>query len=67
MAPNPKTTKKPTTVPPHISINIGLMGTFKVAEILGDPYSKKSSLPSIGNSHLSVTPRIPGFRLLGQP
>jgi hypothetical protein len=37
------------------------------AKILGDPYSKKSPLPSIGDSHLSVTPRIPGYQLLGQP
>ncbi len=37
------------------------------AEILGDPYSKKSPLPSIGDSRLSVTPRIPGYRLLGLP
>jgi hypothetical protein len=30
------------------------------AEILGDPYSKKSPLPRIGNFHSpSVTPRIP--------
>ncbi len=37
------------------------------AEILGDPYSKKSPLPSIGNSYLSVTPSIPDYRLLGLP
>jgi hypothetical protein len=37
------------------------------AESLGDPYSKKSPLPSIGNSRLSVTPRIPGYQLLGLP
>ncbi len=30
MPPNPKTTPKPITVPPHISINNGLMGTFHV-------------------------------------
>jgi hypothetical protein len=35
------------------------------AEIFGDPYSKKPPLPSIGDSHLSVTPCIPGYRLLG--
>jgi hypothetical protein len=34
------------------------------AEILGDPYSKKSPLPSIGDSCLSVTSRIPDYRLL---
>jgi hypothetical protein len=35
------------------------------AEILGDPYSKKSPLPRIGNFHsLSVTPRIPSHRIL---
>ncbi len=31
MFPNPKTTKKPTTVPPHISINNGPAGMFQVA------------------------------------
>jgi hypothetical protein len=30
MSPNSKTTQKPTTVPPHISINNGWMGTFQV-------------------------------------
>jgi hypothetical protein len=25
---NPKTTQKPTTVPPHIFVNNGWMGTF---------------------------------------
>jgi hypothetical protein len=29
-SPNLKTIKKPTTVPPHISINNGLMGKFQV-------------------------------------
>ncbi len=31
MSPNPKTNQIPTTVPPHISINNGRMGTFQVA------------------------------------
>jgi hypothetical protein len=37
------------------------------AEILGDPYSKKSPLPSIGDSHLSITPRISGYQFFGLP
>jgi hypothetical protein len=38
-----------------------------VAEILGDPYSKKSPLPRIGNiPHLSVTPSLPDHRILGK-
>jgi hypothetical protein len=39
----------------------------RCAEILGDPYSKKSPLPRIGDSHLFVTPRIPDYQLLGLP
>ena len=36
------------------------------AEILGDPYSKKSPLPSIDTSHsLAVSPKEPSYRLLG--
>ncbi len=31
MSPNPKINQKPTTVPPHISVNNGRMGTFQVA------------------------------------
>ncbi len=31
MSPNPQTTQKPTTVPPHISVNNGRMGTFQVS------------------------------------
>jgi hypothetical protein len=31
MSPNSRTTQKPTTVPPHISVNNGRMGTFQVA------------------------------------
>ncbi len=30
MSPNPKITQNQTTVPPHISINNGRMGTFQV-------------------------------------
>jgi hypothetical protein len=30
MSPNPKTTQKPTSVPPHISVNNGWMRTFQV-------------------------------------
>ncbi len=38
-----------------------------IAEILGDPYSKKSPLPRIGNTPcLSVTPSLPGHRILGK-
>ncbi len=44
----------------------GLMSTL-TAEIHGDPYSKKSPLPSIGNSSLSVTPSIPSYQVLGRP
>ena len=35
------------------------------AEILGDPYSKKSPLPSIGR--LAVSPNTSSYRVLGQP
>ena len=39
----------------------------KSAEILGDPYSKKSPLPSIDTSpRLAVSPKDPSYRLLGQ-
>ena len=38
-----------------------------VAEILGDPYSKKSPLPSIDTSpRLAVSPKDPSYQLLGQ-
>ncbi len=30
MSPNPKTTQKPTTVPPHIFVNNGRIGRFQV-------------------------------------
>ncbi len=30
MSPNPKTNQKPTTVPPHISVKNGRMGTFQI-------------------------------------
>ncbi len=37
------------------------------AEILGDPYAKKSPLPRIGvTPHLPVSPSIPSHRILGQ-
>jgi hypothetical protein len=37
------------------------------AEILGDPYSKKSPLPCIGTiPHLPVSPSIPSHQILGQ-
>ena len=43
--------------------------TFR-AEILGDPYSKKSPLPSIAVigtfPSLAVSPKDPSYRLLGQ-
>jgi hypothetical protein len=38
------------------------------AEILGDPYSKKSQLPHIGDSpHLAITPSHTRYQILGQP
>jgi hypothetical protein len=38
------------------------------AEILGDPYSKKSPLPHIGDSpHLAITPSLTRYQILGQP
>jgi hypothetical protein len=37
-----------------------------VAEILGDPYSKKSLLPSIGNfPHLADFPKLSSYQVLG--
>jgi hypothetical protein len=37
------------------------------AEILGDPYSKKSPLPSVGTSScLAISPTDTNYRLLGQ-
>jgi hypothetical protein len=37
------------------------------AEILGDPYSKRSPLPSIGNfPHLADSPKLSSYRVLGQ-
>jgi hypothetical protein len=30
MSPNPQTTQKPTTVPPHISVNNGRMGMLQI-------------------------------------
>ncbi len=37
------------------------------AEILGDPYSKKSPLPSVGTSpRLAISPTDTSYRLLGQ-
>jgi hypothetical protein len=36
-------------------------------EILGDPYSKKSPLPSVGTSpRLSVSPKDTSYQILGQ-
>jgi hypothetical protein len=38
-----------------------------VAEILGDPYSKKSPLPSIGNfPRLANSPKLSSYQVLGQ-
>jgi hypothetical protein len=38
-----------------------------IAEILGDPYSKKSPLPRNGNTtRLPVTPSLPDHRILGK-
>jgi hypothetical protein len=39
--------------------------TNATAEILGDPYSKKSPLPSIGR--LAVSPNTSSYQVLGQP
>ncbi len=37
------------------------------AEILGDPYSKKSPLPSVGTSpRLAISPTDTSYQLLGQ-
>jgi hypothetical protein len=37
------------------------------ANVLGDPYSKKSPLPRIGTiPHLPVSPSIPSHQILGQ-
>jgi hypothetical protein len=37
------------------------------AEILGDPYSKKSPLPSVGTSHhLAISPTDTSYQILGQ-
>ena len=57
------TDKSPTILPRALKPSI----RGGCAEILGDPYFKKSPLPNIGDSRLSVTPRIPDYRLLGQP
>jgi hypothetical protein len=47
--------------PPDITVN------DVAAEILGDPYSKKSPLPSIGNfSRLAYSPKLYSYRVLGQ-
>ncbi len=38
------------------------------AEILGDPYSKKTPLPSIGDFPcLADSPKITSYQVLGQP
>ena len=44
------------------------LGPCVGAEILGDPYTKKSPLPRIGDpsSRLPVAPNIPSHRILGQ-
>ena len=44
MSHNTKTTQKPTTVRPHISVNNGWMGTFEVP-ILYDSFNLGSAVP----------------------
>jgi hypothetical protein len=42
-------------------------GSDNAAEILGDPYSKKSPLLSIGDfPHLANSPKITSYQVLGQ-
>ena len=46
---------------------LSLSGAMDLAEILGDPYSKKSPLPSIGTSpRLATSPKDISYRVLGQ-
>jgi hypothetical protein len=43
------------------------LALIKLAGIPGDPYSKKSPLPSIGNfPHLADSPKLSSYRVLGQ-
>ncbi len=47
--------------------NANLAAGYIYAEILGNPYSKKSPLPCIGTiPHLPVSPSIPSHQILGQ-
>jgi hypothetical protein len=44
-----------------------ILWEHRIAEILGDPYSKKSPLPSIGNiPHLANSPKLSSYQVLGQ-
>ena len=47
-----------------------LIGSWVTAEILGDPYAKKSPLPSIAPigppSRLAISPKDTSYRVLGQ-
>jgi len=49
------------------SLTLSFRRSEKSAEILGDPYSKKSPLPSIGTSpRLAASPKDTSYRVLGQ-
>jgi hypothetical protein len=56
--------KSPTLMPRAMKPNI----RRGCAEILEDPYSKKSPLPHIGDSpHLAIAPSLTRYQILGQP
>jgi hypothetical protein len=57
--------------PPNSSIPSQMQAMTKLcahlAEILGDPYSKKTPLPSIGDfPHLDDSPKLSSYQVLGQ-
>jgi hypothetical protein len=50
-----------------IAMAMRVVGNKEGAEILGDPYFKKSPLPSIGNFPcLANSPKLSSYRVLGQ-
>jgi hypothetical protein len=54
------------TITIAVAVAVAFAIPVAIAEILVDPYSKKSPLPRIGNFHSSsITPRIPSHRILG--
>jgi hypothetical protein len=53
MSHNTKTTQKPTTVRPHISVNNGWMGTFEVP-ILYDSFNLGSAAPGEASETMVV-------------